>query len=180
MPPPPLPDKLNTAITASAAIREDEPSSEASAIAAKTSIQLNNSPVINGTRQDRPPHLTDLCAYDRWFRAANVNGSGTWTLCHARIGSQLPSTANQKSNQAGRTRQYVHVCPPDQSRAAAVYLPHSAGCFCTGIISHDSSPELPPTREDAVAAFRLRDPDLTPSTRQEGEVRITPAPLRKR
>jgi len=39
-------------------------------------------------------------------------------------------------------------------------------------------PAPPPTSGDAVAAFRLRDPDLTPSTSKEGEVRITPTALR--
>ena len=40
-------------------------------------------------------------------------------------------------------------------------------------------PARPPLASgDALAAFRLRDPDLTPSTSKEGEVRITPTPLR--
>jgi hypothetical protein len=39
-------------------------------------------------------------------------------------------------------------------------------------------PGIPPGLWEWVAAFRLRDPDLTPSTRQEGEVRIPPTPLR--
>src|ERR1039457_3393895 len=39
-------------------------------------------------------------------------------------------------------------------------------------------PGSPPVREDGVAAFRFRDPDLTPSTSKEGKVRITPTALR--
>jgi hypothetical protein len=44
---------------------------------------------------------------------------------------------------------------------------------------HDSTPPL--TSKDGAAAFRLRDPDLTPTPRRpEGEVGITPAPLRSK
>ena len=54
---------------------------------------------------------------------------------------------------------------------------HSATLAGAGTVRRDSG-SPPPTSGDAVAAFRLRDPDLTPSTSKEGEVRITPTPLR--
>lgn len=41
---------------------------------------------------------------------------------------------------------------------------HIAPCLgCRRLVSH-SRLSTPPTREDAVAAFRFRDPDLTPTT----------------
>jgi len=76
-----------------------------------------------------------------------------------------------------------HAALPNRRRnrvhRSAAYHPNSAVPVRAGTARRDSGSGTPPARVDAVAAFRFRDPDLTPSTRQEGEVRITPAPLRK-
>ena len=67
---------------------------------------------------------------------------------------------------------------PRMPPAYSIYRLHRAMPARTGATRRDSGLAPPPTSGDAVAAFRLRDPDLTPSTSKEGEVRITPTALR--
>ena len=70
------------------------------------------------------------------------------------------------------------TCSPPVGRRRYVDLPYNTTQPERARHCRDLAPAPPPASGDGVAAFRLRDPDLTPSKSKEGEVRITPTALR--